>query len=187
MRANNLDFLSLVGQEADYLQRYACGHVSNQEAARDLVQETFLAAVEGAKRFRGDSKPRTWLVAILRHKILDYIRRNARRLPAIECDPGEDASVSLINDGGHWRRASGPGADGSPEASMLAKQFVEVLAECLKGLTSRLREAFLLKEVNGLSPQEICGRLGISAANLRVLLHRSRHQLRDGLEKHWLS
>ena len=183
-----LDFDTLVEAEGDYLYRYARRHFPSEDVAEDLVQESFLAAIEAAPRFRGDSSPRTWLVSILRHKILDRIRKKTREMnPAPEEEESEQFYSPYFNESGHWREEKGPRPlTKTPESNFSEMEFMVVLQGCLSKLSSRLRHVFLLREIDGMSPDEICNELALSPTNLRVMLHRCRVQLRDCLEAHWL-
>ena len=182
-----LDFNKLVEREADYLYGYARRHFPSETVAEDLVQETFLAAVEGASRFKGESSPRTWLVSILRHKIIDRIRKSGRELVSAEDGDVDRYLSSYFNEKGHWREERGPRPLlSSPEASLSEKEFMTVLQGCLGKLSERLRHVFLLRELDGMTPDDICNALALSPTNLRVMLHRARLQLRDCLENNWL-
>ena len=183
-----LDFNKLVETEADCLYRYARRHFPSEDVAEDLVQETFLAAIEAGARFKGESSPRTWLVSILRHKIIDRIRKNGRELVSSDDQDIDKLLSPYFNEKGHWRQEKGPRPlRNSPEASFSEKEFVEVLQGCLNKLPARLRHVFLLRELDGLTPEDICNELGLSPTNLRVMLHRCRIQLRDCLEVNWLT
>lgn len=183
-----IDFNLLIEQEADYLFRYARRHFPSEDVAEDLVQETLLAAIESALRFKGESSPRTWLTSILRHKIIDRIRKSGREILRAEEEDAERYLTPYFDQNGHWRQERGPRPlRESPERNLSDKQFLEVLQVCLGKLSGRLRHVFLLREIDGLTPEDICNELGLSATNLRVMLHRARVQLRDCLEKRWMN
>lgn len=182
-----IDFEKLVESDADYLFRYASRHFPNADVAEDLVQESFLAAIEAAPRFKGESTLRTWMVSILRHKIIDRIRKKGREVMSPDEGDVETYFKPFFNEKGHWREEKGPRPIfNTPEASLSEKEFMEVLQGCLNKLPSRLRHVFLLREIDGISPEEICSELELSPTNLRVMLHRCRVQLRDCLEMNWL-
>jgi RNA polymerase sigma-70 factor (ECF subfamily) len=179
-----LDFTTLVEEHGDYLYRVALRHFPERHRAEELVQETFVAAVEAAERFRGHASPRTWLTSILRHKIIDTIRRRVREEP-----PRLEATESLdeyFERKAHWR----PGAEPqpwqtSPETLPSQKEFFVVLKECLTGIPETQRQVFILREMEELDSDEICNTMCLSSTNVRVLLHRARLALRKCLEQNW--
>ena len=182
----SLDFAAWLDEHGDYLFRYASRHFPERHVAEDLVQETFLAALEAASRFEGHSSPRTWLTAILRHKVIDRIRRAGREEP-----PRLEATESLdeyFDRSGHWKVELGRGPwQADPERSAMQGEFQTVIRGCVEKLPENHRQAFLLREVSELESEEVCRLLEISSANLRVILHRSRLSLQMCLEKNWFS
>ena len=181
-----------VGQHGDYLYRNALLRLGEREAAEEVVQETLLAALQGRAQFSGHSSERTWMVGILKHKVVDHLRRAGREvlledqglLPCEEEHPfAEEGEWS-----GHWRNAALAPADwGETPAALLDQQeFWQVLKSCLAGLPPRLAQAFALREIDQLACEEVCKVLGVSATNLWVMLHRSRMHLRRCLEVKWL-
>lgn len=172
---------------ADELYSYARWKVSDEEAARDLVQDTFLAAVKNLPNFRGDSSERTWLFAILKNKVLDYYRSKYRKAPSesIQTIEGEQ---SAFEDGGHWRESRMPHQFKSKDVDPLQqKEFFEVLSKCRDKLTPQQQLVFALKYLEDRDADEICKELDITSSNYWVLLHRARVQLRECLEKNWIN
>ncbi len=167
----------------DALYRYALARVRDRTLAEDLVQETLLAALRGRSGFAGRAAERTWLIAILKNKVIDHFRKHAREqsLDALE-DPDELIEAQFEVDG-HWR--SPPGAWSNPVAAFENEEFWGRFAECLEGLPERQARAFSLCELDGLAGEEACKVLGVSATNLWVLLHRARLRLRQCLEIRW--
>lgn len=157
----------------DRLYRFALARIGDAEAAADLVQETFLAALQAQDRFAGASAEFTWLAGILKHKALDHRRRIARRKELPE--------AGLFDDEGYWRDA--PTA--WPADALEREELREALRECLAALPPQLAEAFVLREVEGRRGPELCQLLGIAATNVWTRLHRARMQLRDCLERNW--
>lgn len=171
-----------VDQHGDVLYRFALLRVKDPQIAEDLVQDTFLAALQQIGEFRGRSSLRTWLVGILKHKIVDHFRRSARepKPPGRDSDPGED----LFDERGRWK--SEPVDLGiSPQTAVENKEFWEAVMGCLDGLPDVPRRAFALKELDGLGTEEIRKILSLSATNLYVILHRARESLRRCLERKW--
>lgn len=180
----NLDPSEWVDRYGDYLFRYAMLRLRDRTRAEDLVQETFLAALKGRHSYSGKSSEGTWLVGILKHKILDHFRRQSREvsLPGGELQnpPGDD----MFNAVGHW--ASGPAEwGGNPADLFRQKEFLEQLTKCLSGLSPAHANVFTLREIEGASTEEICKELNVTETNLWVILHRARSQLRKCLETRW--
>ena len=175
-----------------FLYSYALARVRQPNTAEELVQETLLAAMEGQTRFKGESKLRTWLTGILKHKIIDQYRSEARnparasaRSPADTDDPYEDTCDALFDSAGNW--VNPPSAWPSPEQSLENQRFWEMMDSCLASLPAATARAFYLREIEGLSTEEICAELGISQSNCWVMLHRARLGLRQSLEDRWFA
>jgi RNA polymerase sigma-70 factor (ECF subfamily) len=173
-------------QHGDILYRFALLRVRNAATAEDLVQDTLLAALHGRKRFAGESSERTWLIAILKNKIMDHFRRSAREAPLPESDDPDaliDALFKKSND--HWQRM--PSAWMDPDAALEQGRFWKAFQVCLQGLPPRQAEAFALTELDGLDTAELCKVLAISSSNAWVLLHRARLRLRECLAQRWFA
>ena len=172
----------LVDEHYDYLFRYAFRYFRAADRAEELVQETYLAAVESIERFEGRSSPRTWLTGILRHKIMDRVRKanTARRFEA----EGEHLA-KLFDAQEHWRDDTGPISWGSPERALGQRQFLSAVESCLSKLTEQSRQIFMLRELEGLPREEICQQLSITANNVGVILHRARLSLQHCLHQSW--
>jgi RNA polymerase sigma-70 factor, ECF subfamily len=166
------------------LMRFALLHLRNRAQAEDAVQDTLLAALEGAGRFAGESSVSTWLIAILRHKILDCFRREGREARLEPSAEDGEAIDRLFLEDGHWRA---PPCDwGDPEAALGQREFFEALERGLQRLPAKTARAFHLREVMGLSTEEICQTLGVSARNCWIMLYRARMSLRQSLEEHFV-
>jgi len=168
-----------------YLLRFATLQLRNPEAAEDAVQEALAAALAGEAQFAGRSQLRTWLTGILKHKIVDAIRRQSRERPASELEPDGEASEldGLFDRRGHWQES--PQAWEQPEGALGQKQFLAALEACLRALPERTARAFMMREHLGLETAEICKELAITPTHCWVMLHRARMALRLCLEKNW--
>ena len=175
------DFRSQIETQRAYLLRYASMQLRNPDAAEDVVQETLLAALAGEAGFAGRSNLRTWLTGILKHKIVDAIRRASREQPAETADA--DADAGEFDERGHWREA--PDAWESPDSALEQTQFLAALQKCLEALPARTAEAFMMREHLGLETGEICKELGVTSTHCWVLLYRARMALRQCLEGGW--
>lgn len=167
-----------------YLLRYARLQLANPAQAEDVVQETLLAALEGGERFSGRSSLRTWLTGILKHKIIDQIRRSRREQPLADDEQSEAEAIdALFVADGHWRGS--PGDWGNPESALDNSHFWKAFELCLQRLPARTAEVFRMREVMELSTEDICKATGISATNCWVMLHRARLVLRECLQITW--
>lgn len=179
-----------VDEHGDYLYSYALLRLRDRELAEEIVQETFLAALKACHNFAGQSSERTWLVGILKHKIIDHFRRASReRLVAnFEVSSSDDELFRKSGEwAGHWTQEGAPKEwANDPSQVVEQKEFGEIFNRCLGQLPPRLAEAFTLREIKGFSSEEICEILAISANNLWVMLHRARALLRRSLEVNWL-
>ena len=178
-----------VEKHGDVLFGFALARVPGRAVAQDLVQETFLAALKASKTFNGRSTERAWLFGILRNKLADYYRRQAREFPVADLEaplPEEQDAFNLSGPGADgWAKGRAPRAWENPEASLVSKEFQDVLKRCASRLPHKTAEAFLRREMDGTPSEEICKDLGISPNNLWVMLHRARMSLRRCLEEHW--
>ncbi len=178
-----------VEEHGDALFGFAALRVRNRAIAQDLVQETFLAALRAKSSFAGRSSERAWLFGILRNKLIDYYRLQGREIPLADLEaplPEEQGAFGadgLGKDG--WLKAVAPKAWETPEESLVSKEFQEVLKGCLSRLPTKVAQVFLLREIDGVSSDEICKDLGVSPNNVWVMLHRARMALRRCLEARW--
>jgi len=171
-----------VDEYGDYLFRYAMCRQSDRDTAEDLVQETFLAALRARESFKNHSSPRTWLVSILKRKLVDKLRSRERSLAAA----GDvDIVTTVFGKHGKWRRR--PRRWGNPEATLQRQEFWEALDRCLSRLPARMSAAFTMRELEELAPEHIRGTLGVSPGNLNVLLHRARLGLSHCLDLDWFA
>jgi RNA polymerase sigma-70 factor (ECF subfamily) len=166
-------------EHGDALFGFALLMVQDRGAAEDLVQDTFLSALRGVERFRGEATERTWLISILKHKAIDHLRR---RQPA-STEPVEGID-DFFGQGGKWKNAPGdwtPGAAGAWEQ----REFHEALRDCLDVLPANLLQPMLLRDMEGMDSADVCKVLGLTPTNLWTRLHRARMLLRRCLEASW--
>ncbi|MBW2369066.1 MAG: sigma-70 family RNA polymerase sigma factor [Deltaproteobacteria bacterium] len=173
-----------VDRYGDALYQFALYRVQIPDVAEDLVQETFLAALKARHNFKGKSTEKTWLIGILKNKILDYFRKKDREKPSDIIEQQADKAASLYNEKGGWQ--IGPAKwSVNPEAIFEQQEFMNVMHGCLSALPRRLARLFVLREFEGMSTEEICKALEITATNSWVMLHRARASLRLCLEENW--
>jgi RNA polymerase sigma-70 factor (ECF subfamily) len=192
-QANDSDAVSAAGDAStwladhgDVLYRYARSRVGHRQVAEDLVQDALLAALQSRDRFEGRATVRTWLLSILRHKIVDYCRRAATSIASIEADSdakSDAVRARYFSVKGLWRKALASWR--APEQALEDQEFWDVMDGCLGRLPSSLSTPFILRELEDIDTSELRRILELSEANLRVRLHRARLLLRECLEKHW--
>jgi RNA polymerase sigma-70 factor (ECF subfamily) len=173
------------------LLRFARLQLRDAGAAEDAVQETLLAALTGSHRFENRSSYKTWLISILRNKIIDIIRSQSREVSATSLaddEAGDDQlAESLFDRRGHWQETARPGRWADPEASFEQQQFWRVFEACLDHLPEKTARVFMMRELLGFETEEICKETGISSSNCWVVLHRARAGLRICLEDSWFA
>jgi RNA polymerase sigma-70 factor (TIGR02943 family) len=163
----------------DALYRYALCRLRRPQEAEEAVQETLLAALKAQHQFQGRSHPRTWLLGILKRKVLDQLRAAAREAPGARAH-----DLDAWFDGwGKWRRA--PWRWDDPAIAAERSEFWRVARRCLSKLPARMAAAFTLRTLDERAPGDVCRQLAISPNHLWVLLHRARLRLMRCLETHW--
>lgn len=168
---------------ADYLFNYTISRVDDSEIAKDIVQDTFLAALKSAKNYKGDASERTWLIAILKRKIIDHYRK-------INSNKGKaEVRMSFANDDeseGDWleKKVKDP-------FSLNAENILEneelglAIHSCIGKLPNKQAEVFKMKTIDGYDTETICNDLNITSSNLWVLIHRARTSLVECLQNNW--
>jgi RNA polymerase sigma-70 factor (ECF subfamily) len=175
---------------SDLLYSFAVMRVGDAALAQDLVQETFAAAWEAREGFRGGSSEKTWLFTILRNKITDHFRRQARQQTRTfsELQPGEEESdhAPSFDERGQWRKDEIPAAWGELPAGELERaELQQMLWRCLEYLPERQAAVFQRKYLEQEGSEAICKAMALSASNFWVLIHRAKLRLRKCLEKHY--
>lgn len=164
------------------LYRYGVARVRDPSIAEDLVQETLLAALKAQANYAGQVSEQTWLIAILKHKIIDYFRKVSR-----EKTQDFDERLAGDEDGDYFDQQGSWQIDFSswskPDKSLKQVQFQMILQECISGLSPRMAQLFILSEFDGMKSEEICEVMSISTVNNSwVMLSRVRLQLRHCLD-----
>jgi RNA polymerase sigma-70 factor (ECF subfamily) len=171
------------------LQRFAMLQLRNAVHAEDAVQETLLAVLEKPDNFSGKSSLRTYVIGILKFKIIDFLRAGNRETQfadfAGEDQSDDDVVDHLFNANGHTIEVAS--VWGAPEASLQQQDFFKTLEICLEKLPAQTARVFMMREWLELSTEEICKELTLSSANLWVLLYRARLRLRECLDLNWFA
>ena len=179
----------------DELYRFALGRISDAVVAEELVQETFVSALSALEAFRGQASERTWLFVILKRKIIDHYRRQARSpFVPLEMAPGQTPEAEFFQPAdGHWRDDQTPNPwavgddEGRGDVALEQQEFHHIMHECQQRLSAQQLAVFQLRFVEELPTEEICQELEISSSNYWVIVHRAKLHLRRCLEKNWFS
>ncbi len=183
MPANNINSDKWVSQYATDLYRHAYLKVRNREVAEDLVQETFLGALNGKESFMGNSTEKTWLFAILKNKILDYWKKKSTTSEKLSKE--EDFRMEYyFDEKGHWNTTVKELDDF--ETRLEKKNFRNILDKCTDKLSGKTRLVFIYKLIEEMESDIICKELGLTASNYWVMMHRAKLAVRACLEKNWL-
>lgn len=171
-----------------YLMKFARLQLRNDAWAEDAVSETVLAALAKPQAFGNRSQLKTWLVGILKHKVVDAIRHHSREVSGLQSSDDDDADpldyIAFKADG-HFVQE--PADWGNPEQELNSRQFFAVLEVCAGKLPANQGRLFLMREWLELSSEEICKELQLTPTNLYVLLHRARLRLRECLDVNWFA
>jgi RNA polymerase sigma-70 factor (ECF subfamily) len=168
---------------ADYLFNYAVVRVSDSDLAKDLVQDTFFAGLKSAKNFQGKASERTWLISILKRKIIDHYRKiNSKKGQA-------EVRMNFYQEGeneGNWLEERVPQSwDNESEKNIENQELKTQLDSCIDKLPEKYAMVFRMKTIQEFETEEICKELDITASNLWVIIHRARTQLRKCMEDNW--
>ena len=178
-----------VDNHADYLYSYALNRLDDEELCRDLVQETFLAALERLNDFKGHSSERTWLTAILKHKVIDvYRKRNTHRSLDLGEQTGDvNGEPDFFEaDTGHWKEAWAPQPMSiDHDDPTTQKELSRILQQCLQRLPALWLSIFSMKHREEIKAEAICTDLKITLSNFYVILHRAKLNLRECIKKQW--
>nr|WP_229704644.1 sigma-70 family RNA polymerase sigma factor [Mucilaginibacter phyllosphaerae] len=183
-----LDPHNWVKHYADYLYLYTITRIKDEEQARDLVQETFLSALEGMERFAGKSSERTWLTAILKNKIIDTYRKRSSGLKIVDVNEPESTAPDFFEaDNGHWKKEYAPVSFSmGSEEGLYNKEFNQILQKCMQKLPALWMAVFTMKHLDDATTNNICDELKITASNFWVIIHRAKLNLRACLQKNWI-
>ncbi len=184
--SSDLDPTRWLRDHGDVLYRYALARLRDPQTAEDLVQDTFLSALKAADSFAGRSSERTWLVGILKHKIIDHFRKSKRMFLSEDLETRELPAGTSVDPKGTWTLGQAEWIT-QPEKAYERKELWKVLNRCIEALNERHKKVYVLRELQEQDAEEVCEALDISPSNLWVSLHRARLQLRDCLNENWVN
>jgi len=185
LKKQTLDPAKWIDNYSDYLFRYTTVRINDHEISKDLVQETFFSGLKSAKNFEGKATERTWLISILKRKIIDHYRKkNSKKGQA-------EVRMNFYNDGeneGDWIEERVPQSwDSEVEKKIENKELQHQIDLCVDKLPKKYAMVFRMKTIQEVDTEVICKELGISSSNLWVIIHRARMQLRKCLEDNWFN
>ncbi len=168
---------------SDYLFNYTITRVNDREIAKDLVQDTFFAGLKSMQNFKGEASERTWLVSILKRKIIDHYRKinSAKGRAEVKMNFKSEG-----DDDGDWleQRVADP-YDKTAEDDLENTELGLAIHGCIEKLPPKQAEVFKKKTLLGYDTEAICNELGITPSNLWVIIHRARTSLASCLEDNW--
>jgi RNA polymerase sigma-70 factor (ECF subfamily) len=164
---------------SDDFFNYIQSRVIDKSAARDILQETFIAAWKNSSSFKKNANEKTWLFSILKNKLVDHYRKLAK----LKTDLPDNNY--FFDDAEHWTENAAPNKWSDGPGSLNNKEFYVVLEHCKSKLTEVQQLAFIMKYIDEYEADFICKVLQISTSNYWVIIHRCKLQLRSCLEKNW--
>lgn len=168
---------------ADYLFNYTIGRVNDVEIAKDLVQETFLAGLKSAKNYKGDAAERTWLIAILKRKIIDHYRKTNSKKGRAEVRMDYSAHTDAQGD---WLEEKVADPFSSFDNDAIENQELgQAIHSCIAKLPKKQALVFTMKTLQDMDTETICNELDINPSNLWVMIHRARTALMGCLNQNW--
>lgn len=170
-----------VNEYADDLYQYTFQRVRDKPTAMDIVQEVFLSAWKNFESYRKDAAIKTWLLSILKNKIIDYYRST------VHSSTG-DSGWSYFDSQEHWTEESAPVEWNAGQVHKMEQdEFFRILAQCKDKLQQLQKMVFAMKHIDDMKSDEICRLLNITASNYWVIMHRAKVQLRACLEVNWFT
>ncbi len=186
-------FAALIDAMQGSMLRVAMAYVGSRSVAEEVVQDTWLAVLNGLDRFEGRSSLRTWIFRILVNRAISRFDRERRSVPFSSLSPaGDEPSVDPDRflpfdhprQHGLWARPPRP-CESFPEQTLISAETMTVIRDAVDRLPPGQRAVMVLRDLQGLSSADACRVLDISEGNQRVLLHRARSKVRQALEDHF--
>lgn len=182
MPKHQLEPKNWVNLHSDYLFNYAVSRVNDREIAQDLVSETFLAGLKSKANFKGEASERTWLISILKRKVIDYYRKINSNKGKTEVKIPQQPN----NEDGNWlEQQVADNYNASAEDELLNTELGNAIYNCIDKLPPKQAQVFKMKSLLNYDTETICKELNITASNLWVLIHRARTALANCMENTW--
>lgn len=182
MAENTIDPNKWISAYSNYLFNYAITRVNDREIAKDLVQITFMAGLKSMKNFKGDATERTWLVSILKRKIIDHYRKKNSNKGQAEVRMTYNSNE---NEGDWLEERIADSSYKTAEDVMENEELGEAIYACMAKLPPKQAEIFKMKTLLNYETEAICNEMNITASNLWVIIHRARTSLADCMKKSW--
>lgn len=186
-------FDELVNKHHGGLIRMAMGYVGDREVAEEVVQDAWMAVIEGLGRFEGRSSLRTWIFGILIHKAKDRGVREKRHSTFSAFELCDDDGEEIVDPSrfhqsgewaGHWALPPQPWDGQTPEQLLASRQAVSAMQRAIDALPPTLKEVLILRDVEGVDAKDVCDMLKITETNMYVRLHRARERVRQAVESY---
>lgn len=173
-----------IDRYSDYLFNYTISRVSDREISKDLVQDTFFAALKSMKNFKGEASERTWLISILKRKIIDHYRKTNSKKGQAEIRMTHNSN----EEEGDWleERIADP-YDKTAQDTLENDELGRAIYSCLEKLPEKQALIFKMKTIQGIETDMICNELNITASNLWVIVHKARTAMAECMEKTWFN
>ncbi len=182
MPTNVIDPTKWVDRYSDYLFNYTIVRVNDRDLANDIISETFLAGLKSMKNFKGEASERTWLISILKRKIIDYYRKINSRKGSAEVR----INYNDENNEGDWLEEQAPDRFELNAEDLLENEELGLaILSCMEHLNEKQARIFKMKTIEGFDTEAICNEFNITPSNLWVIIHRARTTLAECLEKNW--
>ena len=183
MTQHKLDPNTWIKKYSDYLFNYTIVRVDDREISKDIVQETFFAGLRSMKNFKGEASERTWLISILKRKIIDHYRKiNSKKGKAeVRMAYNTDSETE-----GDWleERVADPNASNA-ESNIENSELGLAISDCLSKLPEKQAIIFRMKTIDNFDTETICNEFNITASNLWVIIHRARTAMAACMEENW--
>jgi RNA polymerase sigma-70 factor (TIGR02943 family) len=187
-----------VERYSDYLYSFAYARLRKEEVAEDLVQDTFFSALRARETFLANASEKTWLISILKRKIIDYYRKKSTQnelsildKPVENEDGSSGSNDHFFNNTmsvDHWASGASPQPwKKNFETSVESDEFYNILKKCISKMPEKTAAAFTLKNLDDMDSEEICKELNISPSNFWVMMHRAKLMMRECMEKNWFN
>ncbi|MBA6154542.1 sigma-70 family RNA polymerase sigma factor [Gelidibacter maritimus] len=167
---------------SDYLFNYTISRVNDREIAKDIIQDTFFAGLKSMKNFKGEASERTWLISILKRKIIDYYRKINSKKGQAEVR----MTYNTDENEGDWLEERVEDMTYLNAQDILENtELGDAIYDCMSKLSDRQATVFKMKTILNYETETICNELNITASNLWVIIHRARIALAECMEKNW--
>ena len=167
---------------SDYLFNYTISRINDREIAKDIIQDTFFAGLKSMKNFKGEASERTWLISILKRKIIDYYRK----INSVKGQAEVRMTYSNTDNEGDWLEEQVEDEGYLNALDTLENtELGDAIYDCMAKLPEKQATVFKMKSILNYDTEKICNELKITPSNLWVIIHRARTSMAECLEKNW--